>query len=79
MSDLPDKRAACTKSALRRLKVAPLTFRAKKGMLTIATAISAFSKLGPKIATIAKAKSTYGKAIKISIDRIKKLSIPFEK
>ena len=48
-------------------------------MLTIATAISAFSKLGPKIATIANAKSTYGKAIKISIDRIKRLSSPFEK
>jgi hypothetical protein len=35
--------------------VTPLIFRAKKGIFTIATAISALNKPGPRAATMAKA------------------------
>ena len=54
----PDSLDALIKSEFVNVIVTPLTFLAKKGMLTIATAINAFIKLGPSTATIARANKT---------------------
>ena len=70
---LPDSRAAAIKSDCTRLSVT-LTFLAKNGMLTIATAIKAFINPGPKTATIASASKIYGNAINTSIERIRSVS-----
>ncbi len=53
--DMPDRRAASTNSRWAMLTVTPRMFRAKNGMLTTATAISAFISPGPSAATMASA------------------------
>ena len=72
---LPDIFAAIIKSEFAYAKEIPLTFLAKKGIFTIATATSELKILVyPITATIANASKTYGNAINTSTERIKILS-----